>query len=253
MVKVKNLILILICNLITANKVNAFDTSNQALYQSCKEFKELMTAGNKLVFLRSDLARNNSTWKALICLECNSNKESSLIKVTNIDDGAVEWHYHEKDFLPIDEVIGTDEIPAKEILSMHGILSLVRTTCKAYLDPINEGSHLELSGREQCVRHEYLRLYLKRKYGLNESSYLELETKKDLTPNDFFKSCQNSLLQANERNIFSRTVASAYIGLKKILGIGLGEYEPIVSRDSKTFYREIANEQNGKNSNKPLK
>lgn len=242
----KKLTLFMLGLSLVSTNVAAFDTSIQALNQSCKEFKELMTAGNKLVFLRSDLARNNSTWKAHICLQCTPAKESSLVRVTSMENGAVDWRFPSNNFLAIDEIINTEDDSKKDIVSIHSLLNSVKKTCKAYLNPINEGSHLQLTERESCVRHEYFRLYLKRKYSLSESNYLDFETKKDLSPNDFSKSCQETLLAASEENILTRAFSTAFISVKKVLGIGLGEYEPVVSKDSKSFYREIATDKKSK-------
>jgi hypothetical protein len=220
----------------------ADDTSVQELDQSCHEFKELMVSGNRLMFLRSNQPPNTINWKAVLCLNCNKERESGLLKVTSFKDKSIDWFFKPNDFLAIKEILSPDDDLQREIPGMHTILSDVRTKCHSYLTPINEGSHLELAGNAACIRHEYFRLYLKRKFKLTDYSYTELESKKDLSKENFYGECHQILSRASDKNLFSETYIKVVIALKQFLGSGLGDYDPVVSRDSKSFQREIATE-----------
>jgi hypothetical protein len=241
-IKIKWLILFTITTCFLTQKARAEDVSVPDFDQSCHEFKELMVSGNKLMFLRSNLTPTEASWRAVLCLHCSQDRESKLLKVISTKDGSIDWRYKEKDFLAIDEILGNEDDLNKEKLGMHSILGQVRKTCRSYLDPVNEGSHLQLTGNESCVRHEYFRLYLKRKYELSEYSYAELESKKDLAEKEFLSGCHQILQATREKNVFTKTMASVFVGIKRLLGLGLGEYDPVVSRDSKSFQREIATE-----------
>lgn len=230
------------------DKSAADDSSVQSFDQSCREFKELMVSGNKLMFLRTNLAASDPTWKAVICLHCTEARESGLLKVTSLKDKSVEWHYKDKDFLALNEILVGEDDLKKEKLGMHSILASVRKTCRSVLEPVNEGSHLELQGNDKCVRHEYLRQYLKRKFSLNEISYTKLESKKNLPEQEFFQGCHQLLQQSADSNVVNKAWSSIYLAVKHFLGGGLGEYDPVVSNDSKSFQREIATESIGKKS-----
>ncbi len=221
----------------------ADELSNLMFENSCHEFKELMVAGNKLIFLRSNDPLTGATWKAVLCLNCSAEKESTLLKVTNIKNGSTDWHFKNDNFQELSEVISSEDDVSKEALGMHSILTLVRRKCRSYLDPVNEGSHLQLTGNESCVRHEYLRLYLKRKFNLNENKYTEIESKKDLLPEEFLLSCHQIMKQSVEENSVIKVLTIAYIKIRVFFGIGLGEYDPVVSKDSKTSHRDIATEE----------
>jgi hypothetical protein len=235
-------ILFLVCNFLFVKASSAEALSSQVYDQSCREINELMVSGNKLMFLRSNLAATGISWKAVICLHCSASRESGLLRVTNIKDGSTDWHYKDKDFLAIDEVLAAEDDLSKETLGLHSILGQVRVACKSYLDPVNEGSHLQLTGNESCVRHEYLRLYLKRRFDLNENFYVELESKKNLARPAFFQSCRQTFKQSNDRNIILKKISAILIIVKRFFGGGLGEYEPVVSRDTKSYDRTIATE-----------
>lgn len=228
------------------DKTDADDSSVKDFDQSCREFKELMVNGNKLMFLRTNIATREPSWKALICLGCNSSRESRLLKVTSLKDKSIDWHYKEKDFLAINEILIEEDNVSTKKLGMQSILASVRTKCRSQLEPVNEGSHLELHGRERCVRHEYLRQYLKRKFDLNETDYAEMESKKDLAEEDFVHSCHQMLQRSADKNIISDTIVSIYLKVRNIFGKGLGEYDPIVARDAKSFQRQIATEKKSK-------
>ena len=224
----------------------ADDSSAKNLDQSCHEFKELMSAGNKLMFLRSNPAKKEPIWKAVICLNCNKERASELYRVTSLHDKSTDWHYSEKNFLTLNEILSGEDDHSKKKMGMQSILLSVRKTCRSLLQPINEGSHLELQGNEQCVRHEYLRQYLVRKYALNEIGYTEIESKKDLTPEEFFQGCHKVLQSSAEKNLVTDTLLTAYLSFRNFFGMGLGEYDPVVTRDSKTFKRQIATEEKSK-------
>lgn len=230
------------------NQSTADDSSVKSFDHSCREFKELMVAGNKLIFLRTNLSASEPTWKAVICLHCTEARESSLLRVTSLKDKSVEWHYKEKDFLALNEILAGEDDLRKEKVGMHSILASVRKTCRSVLQPVNEGSHLELQGNDKCVRHEYLRQYLKRKFSLNEISYAELESKKNQPEQEFFQGCHQLLQQSAEKNIMSKAWGSICLAVVRLFGGGLGEYDPIVSHDSKSFQREIATESSGMKS-----
>jgi hypothetical protein len=226
--------------------ISADDSSVQRFDQSCREFKELMISGNKLMFLRTNISAQEPTWKALICLNCNKQRESGLYRVTSLKDKSVDWHYNEKDYLALNEKLVSEDDLEKKKLGMQSILLSVRKTCRSTLAPINEGSHLELVGNEQCVRHEYLRQYLVRKYALDEMGYAEIESKKDLTPEEFFQGCHHILQKSEDKNFVKDTFASVYIAVKHFFGGGLGEFDPVVARDSKTLQRQIATDPKSK-------
>lgn len=226
-------------------KSTADDSSVKSLDQSCREFKELMVAGNKLMFLRTNLASSEPTWKAVICLNCTEARESSLLRVTSLKDKSTDWHYKDKDFLALNEILSNEDDLKKEKLGIHSVLASVRKTCRSILQPVNEGSHLELQGNDKCVRHEYLRQYLKRKFDLNDISYAELESKKNLPQQEFFQGCHQLLQESGDKNIVRKAWSSIYLTVVRFFGVGLGEFDPVVSHDSKTFQREIATESNG--------